>query len=179
MLGEQSSPVLILSGTVGAGKSTILNEVHTLLERARVPHVCVDADALAMSWPARGAFNQIAVLDNLRSVWANARAAGAERLVLACVVESREDLDAYRRAVPGAQITVCQLVAPEEVRKSRLRQRELGAGLEWHLQRTEELRQILEDAAVHDFSVINDDRSVQDVAYEALARAAWPVGQPG
>lgn len=178
MLGEQGSPVLILSGTVGVGKSTILNEVHSLLERARVPHICVDADALAMSWPARGAYNQVAVLDNLASIWANARTAGAERLVLACVIESRDDLDAYRRAVPGAEITVCQLVAPEGVRTSRLRQRERGSGLEWHLRRTEELRQILEDAAVHDFSITNDDRSVQDVAYEALTRAAWPVGQP-
>src|SRR6185436_20011525 len=113
-----------------------------------------------------------------RSIWANALAAGVERLVFACVVETHEDLDAYRRAIPGAQVTVCQLVAPEQVRKSRLRRRELGAGLEWHLQRTEELRQILENSAVHDFSVINDDRSVLDVAYEALARAAWPVGQP-
>jgi hypothetical protein len=179
MRGEPSSPILILSGTVGVGKSTILNEIHAALAQARVPHACVDTDALAMSWPVRGAFNQIAVLDNLRSVWANAHAAGAERLVLAGVVESREDLDAYRRAVPGAQITVCQLVAPEEVRKSRLQQRELGAGLEWHLRRTEELRQILDDAAVHSFSVFNHGRSVQDVAYEALARAAWPVGQAG
>ncbi|MEP6999109.1 MAG: adenylyl-sulfate kinase [bacterium] len=171
---EPVVPVLILSGTVGVGKSTILDEVHDLLVRARIPHVCLDTDALAMSWPARGDFNQITMLDNVATVWANARAAGATRVVIASVVERRGDREAFRRAIPGAEIVVCQLVAPMNVRRSRLRQRERGAGLEWHLKRTEELQVILDTAAIHDFVVSNDQRTVQEVAGEVLMRADWP-----
>src|SRR6185295_7813614 len=115
MLAETRVPVLILSGTVGVGKSTVLNEIHDILCRARVRHACIDRDALALSWPPRGAFNELAVLENIESIWANVRAAGAERLVIAGVVERREDLDGYQSVVPGAQIIVCQLIAGEQV----------------------------------------------------------------
>lgn len=168
-------PVLVLSGTVGVGKSTILAEIHDILGGARVPHACIDCDALALSWPPRGAFNQVTVFENLESVWTNAHAAGAERLVLASVVETLEDLDGYQRAVPGARITVCQLMAAEEVRLARLRARELGTGLDWHLSRTTELQQILDAVALHDFSVTNEGRSIRAVAGEVLMRAEWPA----
>ncbi len=174
MPAETALPVLFLSGTVGVGKSAVLEEIHELLVRAKIPHACLDADALSMSWPTRGDFNEVAMLDNVASVWANARAAGATRLVIAGVVERRENRDAFRRAVPGAQLTVCQLVAPTEIRMSRLRQREQGAGREWHLQRTEELQNILDQAAAHDFAVSNDQRPLREVAREVLLRAAWP-----
>jgi adenylylsulfate kinase len=175
MSAETALPVLIVSGTVGVGKSAILDEVHDLLVQARIPHACIDADALSMSWPPRGDFNQVAMLDNVASVWANALAAGATRLVIASVVERRDHRDAFRRAVPGAQITVCQLIAPMDVRTSRLRQRERGAGLEWHLRRTEELQIILDNAGVHDFAVSNDRRPLREVASEVLIRAGWPI----
>ena len=57
--------MLILSGTVGVGKSTVLGEVHEVLAAARVPHACIDRDVLGLSWPVRGAFNQDAVFENL------------------------------------------------------------------------------------------------------------------
>jgi hypothetical protein len=166
-------PLLALSGSVGVGKTTVLVEVHDLLSARGVPHACVERDALAYSWPERGYFNQDTVLENLAAVWANFRAAGAERLVVAGVVERPEDLAGFRRAVPGARITVCRLVAAEATRLERLRDRERGAGLEWHLHRTVELERVLEAARLDDFTVVNEDRPVRDVALEVLARAGW------
>ncbi|HEU4561004.1 MAG TPA: hypothetical protein VFS20_24345 [Longimicrobium sp.] len=171
-------PVLALSGPVGVGKTTVLEEIHDVLASHGVPHACVERDALAYSWPPRGHFNDQAALENLAAVWANFRAAGAGRLVVAGVIERVADLDGYRRAVPGAQITVCRLTAAAATRAARLRAREVGAGLEWHLRRTEELEAILDAVRLHDFAVDNDARPVREVATEVLARAGWlpPLG---
>lgn len=170
---EATVPVLVLSGTVGAGKSTVLDEVHDLLSAAGVPHACVDCDALSLSWPARGRFNQDALLENLASVWLNFRTAGAERLAIAWVVEAPGDLLGIQQAVPGARITLCQLAAGETTRLARLRARELGAGLEWHLRRTVELQRILDAEPLAAFTVVNDGRTINAVALEVLERAGW------
>jgi hypothetical protein len=106
-------------------------------------------------------------------VWANFRAAGARRLVIAGVVERREDLAAYQQAVPGARIRLCELRASEQTRVARLRARELGIGLEWHVRRTTELQTILDGTALCDFVVSNEGRNVRDVALEVLIRAGW------
>ena len=80
---------------------------------------------------------------------------------------------AFRDAIPNADPIVVHLTAPEAVRVARLRQREVGSGLEWHLQRTPGLQSILEDAALHDLAIANDGRSARDVALEVLIRAGW------
>jgi dephospho-CoA kinase len=175
MLTEARVPVLLISGTVGVGKSTVLDEIHEVLSGVNLPHACIDADALAMSWPHRGAFNQLAVLENVASLWQNARRAGALRCVIATVIERRADLDAFRDAIPNADLFLIHLTAPEAVRVARIRQREVGSGLEWHLQRTSGLQRILEDAALHDFAIANDQRSAHDTAVEVLIRIGWPI----
>lgn len=173
MPDDSTVPVLALSGPVGVGKTAVLVEIHDVLASADVPHACVERDALAWSWPERGDFNQEVALANLASVWANFRAAGARRVVIAGVLERPEDVDGYRRAIRGARIAVCRLTAPEPLRLARLRDRERGAGLEWHLARTVELERILRDARLEDFSVENGERPLRDVAMEVLARAGW------
>lgn len=167
-------PVLALSGPVGVGKTSVLIEIHDILCGLSIAHACVERDALAYSWPAHGYFNEDVALRNLASVWANFRAAGAERLVIAGVIERAADLAGYRRAIPGAAITTCRLTAAEATRLARLRDRERGAGLEWHLHRTVELERILDAARLEDFVVANDEgRSLRAVAAEVLVRAGW------
>lgn len=166
-------PVLIITGTVGVGKTSVAGEISDLLSDARIPHAFVDIDALSNSWPQQGPFNQDLALLNLRAIWQNFRAAGAERLVISCVVESQEDVRAYERVIAGAEITICRLVASQSTRETRLRAREAGSGLEWHLNRTIELEEILERAALEDFRVENEGRSLQEVAREVLRRVGW------
>ena len=169
----KSVPVLALSGTVGVGKTTVLVEIHDILSTRKVPHACVERDALAYSWPTRGYFNQGMAIENLASVWANYSRAGAECLVVAGVVEREADLEGYRRAVPGAEIRVCHLTASEYVRIERLKSREPGSGREWHLKRTVELARLIETSRLNAFTVLNDGRPVRDVALEVLTMAAW------
>ena len=175
LAGDGVVPVLVISGTVGVGKSAALDEIHHILRSAEIPHACLDLDALAMLWPERGRFNQDVVVENLEVLWRNFRSAGAERLVLARVIEKPEDLSAFVNVIVGARTTLCHLTAAEPIRSARLRSRESGAGLDWHLQRTVELQKILDASSLPDFVVTNDERPIREVALEILERAGWPT----
>jgi len=167
-------PVLAISGSVGVGKTSTLLEIHDILEESKVPHGCVERDALGYSWPPQGRFNERIVELNLLCVARTFLNAGAERLVIAGVVETPSDLLVYNRCIPNAEIQVCRLTADLELRRERLRSREKGAGLDWHLERTAELDDILDQAKLDNCSVDNGDRPLREVALEILAHAGWP-----
>lgn len=173
MMNTIKIPVLALSGSVGVGKTSTLIEIHDVLEKRQVPHGCVERDALGYSWPAQGRFNERIIELNLSCVVRTFLAAGAERLVIAGVIETPPDLLVYQRCIPNAEIQVCRLTAELDLRRERLRLREKGAGLQWHLDRTAELDGILDQAKVDHFSVDNGARPLRDVALEVLARAGW------
>lgn len=168
-------PVLAISGTVGVGKTSILGELHDILSNAKIPHGCVERDALGYSWPVMGRFNEEIVERNLACVASNFVKTGATRILIAGVIESAADLAAYHRCIPNAQIQVCRLIADLETRRERLRSREKGAGLGWHLDRTAELDAILDLAKIEDFIVDNGNRRLRDVASEVLEQAGWPI----
>lgn len=171
-------PVLVIAGPVGVGKTTVANEASALLDAARVAHALVDLDGLRSCYPAPPGdrFNTALGLRNLAAVWGNFRAAGAGRLILADVVESRDQLAHYRAAVPGAAITVVRLRASVEGLTARVRRRETGAGLAWHLHRTVELAAQLERDRVEDLVVETDERATVTIAREVLQRAGWLAG---
>ena len=166
-------PVLAISGPVGVGKTSVLIEVHDILSRAELPHGCIERDALGYSWPEKGRFNEETIERNLACVVSNFIEAGAARLLIAGVIESAADLEVYRRCIPNPEIQICRLTADLNIRHDRLRSREKGAGLNWHLERTAELDQIFDAAKIEDFIVDNGNRSLREVALEVLERAGW------
>ncbi len=167
-------PVLLLTGTVGAGKTTIVAAINEVLWRDQVPHAALDLDAVIWQCPETSRWNQDLMFENLAALWRNYAAHGSTRLVLARVLEDAEDLVRYREAIPGADITVCRLVSPHATRVERLHHRmQPGPNLDWHLARTGELHDILERAGHEDFVVENGDRPVRDVALEVLGKAGW------
>ena len=168
-------PVLAISGAVGVGKSSVLGELHDILANAKIPHGCVERDALGYSWPTQGRFNEVMVQRNLSCLIANFLDGGATHLLIAGVIEGAEDLEVYSRCIPNAEIQVCRLTADLDLRRQRLRVREKGAGLDWHLDRTVELDAILDKARVEDFSVDNGDRPLREVALEVLTHAGWSI----
>ena len=165
--------VLAISGAVGVGKSSVLVELHDILEHEKVPHGCVERDALSYSWPTQGRFNEVMVERNLSCLIPNFLDAGATHLIIAGVIESADDLEVYRRCIPNAEIQVCRLTADVDIRRERLRGREKGTGLDWHLNRTVELDGILDRGKIEDFRVDNGDRPLREVALEVLTRAGW------
>lgn len=167
-------PVLLLNGTVGSGKTTLAWEISEVLSERLVPHAALDGDGFRASWPVTSRWNEDLLFESIAALWPVQRAHGADRLVIAMVIEDPADLDRYRAAIPGADITVCRLVSPHETRVARLHGRmPPGPSLDWHLARTGELHDILERAALEDFTVENGDRPGRDVALEVLERAGW------
>jgi len=109
--------VLLLTGPVGVGKSTVAAAAAWLLREANVPHAAVDLARLAECWPvpADDPWHEQLLHRNLACVWANFQQAGAERLLLTRVLEARSLLRHVVAAVPGAQITVVRLRAPPPI----------------------------------------------------------------
>jgi adenylylsulfate kinase len=122
------------------------------LEATGVPHAVIDVDALSWRYPTPvdDPFNSRLALRNLICVWANFAKAGAARLILARVVETRDELGAFREAVPGAELTVVRLRASDETLLRRAAGREVGSHREWSLKRAVELAKLSDDQAVED-----------------------------
>ena len=168
-------PVLVVTGPVGVGKTTIAGDVSALLADAGIPHACVDMDALRDAWPAPPGdrFNVELGLKNLAAIWRNFQTAGAERVVLADMVERRSDLEGYRRAIPDAEMTLVRLRAAVTTLQSRVAQREAGSGREWHLLRARELAEQMDRDALEDILIETDGRAPEEIAREVLARSRW------
>jgi len=171
---SEGVPVLIISGSMGAGKTTVLSEASDLLVESGIPHGAIDLDWLGVMHPPQGAHGERLVFANLAAVWPHYRSAGARRLLVACAVEDRAELQHYRRAIPGAEIVVCRLTASGVALQDRLRVREPGLFQPKALARSAELDSILRKAGVENFVVDNDvGRQVTEVAREVLTGADW------
>ncbi len=167
-------PLVIITGSVGVGKTTVATEISELLEQAEIAHAFVDLDALRWCYPRRpdDRFSVGLGMKNLAAIWTNFCEYGAASLVVADVIETRSELDRYRAAIPGADIFVVRLTASLDTLAERLKQRELGVGLAWHLQRAPELSAIMERNRVEDLLVATDGKTVTQVAKEILSVGA-------
>ncbi|AZI57186.1 hypothetical protein EH165_02455 [Nakamurella antarctica] len=167
---------LLITGTVGVGKTTVAEAVGDLLAVRNVPHAMVDLDQLSRYWPPPDGdrFNYATLLRNLESVAANYRAAGALCLVLAGVIEQRSELQDYERAL-GCPISIVRLRADPLVLADRLRDRHRNDadGLAWHLARAPELTAVLDLADVMDAEVDTTGRLIPEVAADVLASVGW------
>ena len=167
-------PLMVISGSMGSGKTTLLSEVSDLLKEADVAHAAIDLDWLSQMHPSQGQHGERLMFANLAAVWPIYVAAGAERLVVARVVEDRSELQQYRNAVPGAELVVCRLTCPIETMQDRVRIREPGMIQAEAVARARVLAEILERTLAEDFTVDNGEgRSITDVAREVLSRAGW------
>ena len=176
--------VLLITGTVGAGKTAVAREIGELLRLNRVAGgvkmACgvIDLDALSYvaAGPVEDRFNSNFVLENLKAIWPNYAARGVERLVLARYVGAAHEIQAYREAIPSATVTVCRVTAPADTVQDRLRRRECGVARDFLMALSHTLAAEIEELAFEDFAVENGpDRSVTDVACEVAQRVGWPV----
>jgi adenylylsulfate kinase len=147
-----------------------------MLSEAGVPHAVIDLDWLRRSWPspAGDRFNLAMELRNLRPVADNYLDAGAERIVLAGVVETLADRDRYQPAL-GVPLSVCRLRVDLPVVRARLARRHEGEGaeLQWHLDRSGELDAILEAAGIEDFAIDASELSISLTAATVIRAAGW------
>jgi gluconate kinase len=164
--------IILISGTMGCGKTTVLAEASDILSSKGIVHAAIDLDTLGIAHLPCGTGDAV-MLRNLASVWANYQDAGVTRLLLAEALESASDLERIRGAIPNAEIVVCRLTASRDTAESRVRAREPGMLQAKFVARVAELDNSLREVALEDFVLQNDHASVTEVAHELLARAGW------
>lgn len=167
---------LLITGTVGVGKTTVAEAVSELLVQKRVPNAVIDLDGLRQAWPSPPGdpFNMRLALRNLADVSANYVDAGIARLVLAGVIEAPSDRRAYEAAL-DMPLTIVRLRADLDVVRDRLVRRH-GDNLpvlHWHLERAPELDAVLDSAAVDDCSVDAAAGTTHEIALEVCLAVGW------
>jgi adenylylsulfate kinase len=122
----QKLPVLVIIGPVGVGKTTVAAALSELFSQADLAHALIDLDWLR--WcspsPADDPFHLELGIQNPTAVWSHYEAAGAARLILVDVVETRATLHSYQAAIPHAETLLVRLHAD----LATLRQRLAGRG---------------------------------------------------
>ena len=166
--------VVVITGPVGAGKSTSAAALSDLLAERDVPHGMIDVDYVRWCYPtpADDRFHAKLGWRNTAAVAANYREAGARVIVLADVVERQEQRGEYEAAIPDAEVSIVRLRVPMELIVERLlaRQRDSGESLEWHLKRAPELEAIMNEREIGDFVIDVGRRPPQEVAAEIAMR---------
>ncbi len=115
------SQALLITGPPGAGKSSALNRLSTLLELREVCYGAVEADELARGWPVTD-FEEWA--PRLALVCADMRHADRGLLLVVATVETDAQLEATVGAIGAEQTSVVCLTAPPAVVASRVAARE-------------------------------------------------------
>jgi hypothetical protein len=168
-------PVVLITGTVGSGKTALAADVGELLADREPPTAVIDLDWLGwMSASRRGsiAVDQL-ILSNLAAVWPNFQAAGAGRLVLARTVLNRELVDGLHDAIGPVSLTIVRVTASAGTIAARLSDRDTGAVLTEHLAEATEFARVLDEIRAEDFQVSNDGRPIRDVSMEVIAGLGW------
>lgn len=164
---------VLLTGTVGVGKTTTLDHLGAAWREAGVPHALVDLDALRRTWPSPpdDPFQVGLTLANLAALRVNDSERATRHLGLAGVVEDVDERARVQDAAGVPLIVVRLAASPAEVRR-RLHVRHSDPddreALEWHLRRAVELDAALDAASLHDIVVEVDGLSPRQAARQVL-----------
>lgn len=165
--------LLIITGSMGSGKTAVLAEASDILTLKGTPHASINLDGLATAHLPSGVEDNDLMYRNLRCVWENCARLGLTRLMLARAIEDRAELERCREAVSGTNIVICRLSATLETMRERVRNREVGMLQHSFVARVAELDAVLDQAHLENFSLMNENRPVTDVAREMLVRSGW------
>jgi hypothetical protein len=111
---EFMESLLIITGTMGAGKTAVLAEASDILGQRQIVHAAIDLDALGLAHlpsvdPASGARSDEVMYDNLRSISSNYAASGVQRFLVARAIEGEAQLRLCRDIIPAVKTVICRL----------------------------------------------------------------------
>jgi hypothetical protein len=171
--GGLTESLLIITGTMGAGKTAVLGEASDILAQRQIVHAAIDLDAFGLAHLPSGARSDGVMYDNLRSICGNYAAFGVQRFLVARAIEDSAQLKLCRDIIPAVNTVVCRLTASIEAMKRRVQTRDSGISQREYVARVAKLNVILDRARLEDFAVSNENRPLTDVALEMLVKARW------
>ena len=171
----QKISILVISGSVGVGKTEVSYALSKTLRDKGITHAVIDLDCLreAFPRPENDPFYWNLGIKNLSAIWKNYEEIGVTHLIIPTVVEEPSEVDSFKSVIPNSDIKVVLLKARLETIHNRLKSRETGDALEWHLKRAVELTNQLEQAKVEDLVIDTDNKTVDEVAKEILVKTEF------
>lgn len=163
----------MITGSMGAGKTSVLGEASDILTLRKISHAAIDLDALGLARLPTEADNRGLMYRNLQSVCKNYADAKITRLLVARAIETRAELELCREVVSAPSVVVCRLMASIETMERRVSMRELGVGQRDYVARVADLNGILDRVALEDFTVSTENRSLTEIAKEMLTKVGW------
>ena len=172
-------PIVVVTGTIGAGKSTIAAAMSEILHDEGVRHALLEVDWLGEVYPPpdpTDPYSNELAMTVLSSIWPHYLGAGITRAIVTMTLENPEELGALLRAMETPPATVVRLIASQETRESRIKTREFGNLRDLFLAKTGEIHDKQECFELGDIIVENESRLPQVTATEILQRLNWVVG---
>src|ERR1700735_4875512 len=100
----QGKSLLIITGSMGAGKSSVLCEASDILARQSIVHAALDLDAFGFAHLPSGASNDAIMYRNFQCVCKNYAALGVRRFLVARAIEDRAALQCCREVARVAKL---------------------------------------------------------------------------
>ena len=156
---------LILTGAPGAGKSSVLDALSTLLEIERVEFGAIETEQLARGYPWLGASQWTAQLEVVIGLQ---RQAGRETFLIVATTETEQELRGVTTAVAADPAVVVCLTAPPDLVARRVEEREPD---EWPgklplVEHARRLAQEIPSLPSVDLRLSTVDRNAREVATE-------------
>ena len=167
--------ILIITGPVGAGKTSVAEGVYDLLSADNTPCAVIDFDRLTAAYPPPpdDRFNFRLGIKNMMSIIPNYLSNGIKLFIIPAVIESTGEIEIFKELIPGTDIFVIRLTAQLATLHRRLDKRESGRLLDWHKIRAKELIDIFESKRLENIIIDTENKSIDLAAKEVLHN--WPV----
>lgn len=173
-MGHDPQGILILTGTVGTGKTTVAATIGDQLADIGLPNAVIDLDWLGwVNVEDDFQRHDQLIMQNLLSIWQNYRAIGVKYLILARVLLQRDLVDVLPDAFPNTPITIVRLTASKETIEKRLSQRDSGETLREHLAEMDKMNQVMDELHLEHATVNNDSLSVEETARQIISITGW------
>jgi hypothetical protein len=175
---NSKTQALFIGGRSGVGKSSVGHEIHAQLSEAGVRHCLIEGDNLDQAYPPP--WEHGLAERNLAAMWTNYRALGYQRVIYTNTASVLEKVIAELATALGDQpaITAVLLTCSDATARQRLVRREIGTGLDRHVERSAKMARELDAGSpnwVH--RVSTDARTTTEIAAKIIGLTEWlPVG---
>jgi shikimate kinase len=166
------SEALLVTGSFGSGKTSVIEEIAEILEGRDVPYAAIDLDWLCWGWSGSDDTSGRRLLTrNLAPVVANYVEVGVIRFLLAGFYGTIEEIEETRQVMDMPMHVVDLEVPWEEVERRLSASPTQGRAVD--LRDAIEMRDAGLGVGLADFTVVNHNRPLTEVAEEILERVGW------